>query len=225
VQTAEQAKTDLTNWKPYINPIRLQVLGGEPLLHKEIKDIIRIAREIYPDTDLRMYTNGLLLKRHKDIKETLKKYNCMMVISVHSVDERYKKILLENLYEFLDGDVKIEKTSKSVVSFGKVFRKQGIKPYNSDYKKAHEVCRWTHCTQLYQGKLWKCTQTAFFDDLMRRINNHKDWEQYKDKYTSLKHDDSQEIKDKWFSEFLSPEPICAMCREDINDMIVNKNVW
>jgi hypothetical protein len=168
----------------------------------------------------------------------------MMVISVHSVDERYKKILLENLYEFLDGDVKIEKTSKSVVSFGKVFRKQGIdielrdmisswsrvykkgiKPYNSDYKKAHEVCRWTHCTQLYQGKLWKCTQTAFFDDLMRRINNHKDWEQYKDKYTSLKHDDSQEIKDKWFSEFLSPEPICAMCREDINDMIVNKNVW
>lgn len=244
VQTAEQAKTDLTNWKPYINPIRLQVLGGEPLLHKEVKDIIRIAREIYPDTDLRMYTNGLLLKRHKDIKETLKKYNCMMVISVHSVDERYKKILLENLYEFLDGDVKIEKTSKSVVSFGKVFRKQGIdielrdmisswsrvykkgiKPYNSDYKKAHEVCRWTHCTQLYQGKLWKCTQTAFFDDLMRRINNHKDWEQYKDKYTSLKHDDSQEIKDKWFSEFLSPEPICAMCRENINDMIVNKNVW
>jgi len=69
VQTAEQAKTDLTNWKPYINPIRLQVLGGEPLLHKEIKDIIRIAREIYPDTDLRMYTNGLLLKRHKDIKK------------------------------------------------------------------------------------------------------------------------------------------------------------
>ena len=37
--------------------------------------------------------------------------------------------------------------------------------------------------------------------------------------------DSEEIKDKWFSEFLAPEPICAMCREDINDMIVHKNVW
>ena len=102
--------------------------------------------------------------------------------------------------------------------------KEGIKPFNSDYKDAHKACMWTHCTQLYKGKLWKCTQTAFFDDLMRRINNHEDWEQYKDMYSPLSHNDSSEIKEEWFNTFLHPEPICSMCS---GKLIKNKNkkIW
>ena len=37
VQTLQTARNDFSNWKPYINPLRLQLLGGEPLLHKELK--------------------------------------------------------------------------------------------------------------------------------------------------------------------------------------------
>tara|TARA_Y100000992_G_C21228579_1_gene474247 strand:- start:197 stop:1027 length:831 start_codon:yes stop_codon:yes gene_type:complete len=243
VQSLSQGKKDLVNWKKYINPIRLQILGGEPLLHKELPNFIKIAREIYPDTDLRIYTNGLLLKRHKNLKKVLQENDCMLVISVHSVEEKYKTLLHNNLSEFLDNDM-YTTANKSVVSFAKVFEtqgikvelrdmvhhwsrvyKKGIKPFNSDYKKAHEVCMWTHCTQLYKSKLWKCTQTAFFDDLMRRINNHEDWEQYKNMYTPLSHDDPEHIKEKWFSEFLQPEPVCSMCRGNNKEVILRKNVW
>tara|TARA_Y100000361_G_scaffold148018_1_gene160323 strand:+ start:2484 stop:3314 length:831 start_codon:yes stop_codon:yes gene_type:complete len=243
VQSLSQGKKDLVNWKKYINPIRLQILGGEPLLHKELPNFIKIAREIYPDTDLRIYTNGLLLKRHKNLKKVLQENDCMLVISVHSVEEKYKTLLHNNLSEFLDNDMHTT-ANKSVVSFAKVFEtqgikvelrdmvhhwsrvyKKGIKPFNSDYKKAHEVCMWTHCTQLYKSKLWKCTQTAFFDDLMRRINNHEDWEQYKNMYTPLSHDDPEHIKEKWFSEFLQPEPVCSMCRGNNKEVILRKNVW
>ena len=57
VQTLQTARNDFSNWKPYINPLRLQLLGGEPLLHKELKIFIYAAREAFPKTDLRIYTN------------------------------------------------------------------------------------------------------------------------------------------------------------------------
>ena len=243
VQTASQGAAELVAWSSYINPLRLQILGGEPLLHKQLPDFIKTARETYPHTDLRLYTNGLLLKRHKDLKALLRETNCMLVISVHSTEQRYKTLLHASLSEFFDSDM-YSTANKSVVSFAKVFEtqgikvelrdmtqhwsrvyKKGIKPFNSDYKKAHEACMWTHCTQLYKGKLWKCTQTAFFDDLMRRINNHEDWEQYKSMYTPLSHDDPEHVKKAWFNAFLHPEPICSMCRGNNNEVILRKNVW
>lgn len=242
VQTLNSAKTDFDNWKPFINPLRLQLLGGEPLLHKELKSFTYAARKAFPKTDLRIYTNGLLLKKHLDLKKVLRETNCMLVISVHSTEERYKKLLYDNINTFL-GDTLSSEKEKSVVSFANVFKKdgisielrnmvshwaqvykKGIKPFNSNYKDAHDACMWTHCTQLYKGKLWKCTQTAFFDDLMRRINNHDDWEKYKGMYQPLSYDDSWVIKRKWFNSYLNPEPICSMCS---GKLIINKHkkIW
>ena len=238
IQTISHAKNDFLNWKPFINPLRLQLLGGEPLLHKELISLTYAAREAFPNTDLRIYTNGLLLKKHLNLKEVLKETNCMLVVSIHSTEQKYKQLLHDNLSEFF-GDTLQSKKEKSIVSFAYVYEKDGIKvelrdmvghwaqvykdgikPFNSNYEDAHKACMWSHCTQLYKGKLWKCTQTAFFDDLMRRINNHKDWDQYKDMYIPLSYNDSFAVKEKWFNEFLNPEPSCSMC---YGKLITNKH--
>ena len=166
VQTASQGAAELVAWSSYINPLRLQILGGEPLLHKQLPDFIKTAREVYPHTDLRLYTNGLLLKRHKDLKALLRETNCMLVISVHSTEQRYKTLLHASLSEFFDSDM-YSTANKSIVSFAKVFEtqgikvelrdmtqhwsrvyKKGIKPFNSDYKKAHEAWCGKQCRRL-----------------------------------------------------------------------------
>src|SRR6056300_891799 len=72
---------DVTYWKQYVNPIRLQLLGGEPLLIKNLDKIITHCRDAFPKTDLRLFTNGLLLNKHKYLLKTLKDTNCILVIS------------------------------------------------------------------------------------------------------------------------------------------------
>ena len=74
----------------------------------------------------------------------------------------------------------------------------GIKPFNSDYIKAHNVCMWSHCTRLYKGKLWKCMPTAHLDDLLDTITNSEDWDKYKNMYTPLSLTDSETVKNNWF---------------------------
>lgn len=44
----------------------IRLMGGEPLLHPQVADFIKIARELFPNTDLQIVTNGLLLKQKKE---------------------------------------------------------------------------------------------------------------------------------------------------------------
>lgn len=45
---------------------RIAVMGGEPLLHPELLDILKDVRAHFPYTTIRLTTNGLLLLRQKD---------------------------------------------------------------------------------------------------------------------------------------------------------------
>ena len=50
----------------FSNIRKICLLGGEPLLHPEPEAFIRIARRHFPATDLRIVTNGILLKKIGD---------------------------------------------------------------------------------------------------------------------------------------------------------------
>lgn len=43
--------------------VNLRLLGGEPLLHPQICDCLKIIRELFPNTNMSLVTNGLLLKK------------------------------------------------------------------------------------------------------------------------------------------------------------------
>ena len=50
-------------------------MGGEPLLHPQVNDFMRITREAYPHSKIFIVTNGLLLlKMPNDFWETLRQY-------------------------------------------------------------------------------------------------------------------------------------------------------
>ena len=100
-QNKQSLEKDLLNWKPFINPLKLQIIGGEPLLYKDLPSLIYTAREIFPKTDLRLFSNGLLLKKNLHLAQVLNDTNCMLVISIHSKDKRYEKLLKDNIKSFL----------------------------------------------------------------------------------------------------------------------------
>jgi MoaA/NifB/PqqE/SkfB family radical SAM enzyme len=87
----------------------IYLFGGEPLLHPEIIEIIRIARKHFQNTDIVILTNGILLPKMNDtfweccrehnIKITITKYP--VKIDITSIKEIAKKfsVKLEIFYE------------------------------------------------------------------------------------------------------------------------------
>jgi hypothetical protein len=67
---------------PYIDNI--SILGGEPLLHPELKDIIQITNETYPNAIVVVTTNAIkLLNISNDLLNELRKKNVMVSISLY----------------------------------------------------------------------------------------------------------------------------------------------
>lgn len=239
----EDIEKDFFNWKNKVNPARVQIMGGEAFLHKNLNKIILSARKHFPNTDLRLFTNGLLLTRHPKILETLKKANCVLVISVHSKEKKYLELLYGSLKSVLNEDFKPKK-EKSIVSYGKIYEKDGVKiefrdmtnhwyqtyqngviPFeDSNPKKSWDNCYFKYCVQLFEGKLWKCSQIAYLEPLMSRINNAEAWTKYRGIYKELSYDSDKTDFEHFKNNLEKEEYICGMCPAN-PEIMVKKNVW
>lgn len=234
VISLENIKKDFKNWHNKINPERLQIMGGEPVLHKDLINIIKEARKWFPNTDLRLFTNGLLLYKYPKLFQVLQDNNCMLVVSVHSKNKSYLDKLYTSLQIFLK-DTLSSIGKKSIVSYGKIFNinnvnveirdmashwyqtyKDGVVPFNDNNPRmSWEKCYFKYCTQLYEGKLWKCSQIAYLEPLMERINNTKVWEPYRNTYKPLSFTDSEDKFNDFKLNIMKEEHICNMCPSNI----------
>lgn len=68
---------------------KIRFTGGEPLLHKDIKNLIQYVKTHLPQTNIGLTTNGLLLK--KKIADILTLNS--ITVSLHTLDkEKYKTV-------------------------------------------------------------------------------------------------------------------------------------
>jgi len=84
----------------------IHILGGEPLLHPKLNEIITIARSYFTQAKLKIVTNGiLLLKQNEDFWECCQSNKVDIIIShypisldIKSILEKVKKYKLELRY-------------------------------------------------------------------------------------------------------------------------------
>jgi len=92
----EDFRRDLTRLKElgaerYLTSFAL--IGGEPLLHPEITEFVRSAREIFGSVKIQIHTNGVLLSQMPEsFWQTLKDNNTDVMISRYPVDIHYEQI-------------------------------------------------------------------------------------------------------------------------------------
>ena len=129
-----------------INVIGL--MGGEPLLHPKLMDFVRYAREAFPNSDVKVYTNGILLAK-QDLKfwESCQKENVSFFLSRYNIR--------------LDINQIIEKASAYKINIRTVNYPFFYKSINlngdSDKKKAFDSCRKRfNCPSLGEGRIYKC---------------------------------------------------------------------
>ncbi|MDR2658951.1 MAG: radical SAM protein [Spirochaetaceae bacterium] len=141
------------------------LLGGEPLLHTGITEIIKTARKYFPKTEIGILTNGILLPkmeadfwkccREHDIKITITKYPVKIDISLIKELAKKASVRLEVLYE--EGERSF---------YYKPLNKKGKSRSKDSFKNCWYANR---CIHLRDGKL-SCAVVSYIDILNNVIN-------------------------------------------------------
>jgi len=180
----------------------IYILGGEPLLHPSLSDIFLPLRTIYPDSEIVIITNGILLSEQTDeFWSKLKQYNIALSMTKYplNVDYSYFEEKCKNLgikiYFFAFNRDKMQKMDLNPNG-------------NSNKKQAFLKCSRKHCHFLREGKLYVCTPVPN----VKFLNNFFNLDF---KVTSKDYVDLNKVKSasKINSLFSKPIEFCKYCSD------------
>lgn len=211
-----------SKWSHRLSPKDIDIVGGEPLLHKDICKIIALTREMWDDPylqQLNLQTNGLLIgkfpNKFSDLPKVLLDSNCSIAFSRHSYDPEYSKLFDKSV------DIVNEWVEKYGIKFKivdyynywtRVYKGHGstMEPYSDgDYKKSWENClTGQDCFQILDGNIYKCAPLAYLPMTDKKINLSEKWAYYLT-YSPL----TPEASDNEIVEFfnMGAEKFCGMC--------------
>ena len=70
----------------------LSLIGGEPLLNKDIIEFLRISRKYLPETVIDVVSNGILLLNNETLWDALAKYKIKLYITTYPINIDYGRI-------------------------------------------------------------------------------------------------------------------------------------
>lgn len=147
----EQYISDLGRLKAlFWGVAEIRLMGGEPLLNPRLPEYVQAAREAFPDADLRIVSNGLLIPGlSKETLRCIREADCSFDISNYPPTRKKKKEIVRTLtaagisYDF----------SFPMDFF---FRNLRVSPADSPAP-AFENCIFSHCHMLGNGRLAPCS--------------------------------------------------------------------
>jgi hypothetical protein len=138
----------------------LNIIGGEPFLHKELGAILETAVKLPKLKLISVTTNGTLLPP-QDLLEKLRHPRIMVDISDYG-SLSTKKAELAEILASNEIRYSINDKTNHWHDYG------DMSPRNRDYRQLREVfyqCRGSHCIALYDGRLHQCPHSAHGMDL------------------------------------------------------------
>lgn len=225
------------SWSSKIDPDIVTISGGEPLLHPDAMEMIRVTRKYWKDSDIRMFSNGLLIDRHPELPKVLESEDVVLIVSNHSTEnsQRYNSEFEEvqiklmtwvTQYNILVGidyynqptlmfnnkNPQIEISNNTQSSWFKFYQGYGreMKPFNDgDPKASWNNCPvYNVCFQLKDNTIYKCAPLAYLPNLDEKFGLSKEWDEYLS-YVPLSSYASQEEIAEFFSR--QEESYCGMC--------------
>ena len=72
---------------------RIGVMGGEPLLHPELPEILQAARGSFPETLIQLFSNGLLLlQQGEDFWSSCRENNIHIVVTKYPISINFERV-------------------------------------------------------------------------------------------------------------------------------------
>ena len=147
----EQFRKDFQCLSQKIDVGTIRLLGGEPLLHKDLPELMQIARESFPHSAINICTNGILLPTMDDeFWNTAKRYDIKIDMSKYpplaDKFDSYINLIKEKSNQL--GDI------NDIEDFAYVLNEKG----DSDYKRTFDKCKnkYSPIANLNNGRFYIC---------------------------------------------------------------------
>lgn len=229
--TANELLEWIKPWEDRLYFKRISLMGGEPLLNPQLKEIcIGYRKHFSPEkTKLRIITNGIQIVKCPWLKELIQEYHVHVQASLHVLNG--KKINETLILQVREGLMLLEKwaedtpnrvetnwgplvDSKKKLNFQVFYQGAGndIKPFDHDdiaESKRHCTCK---TVQLYKSRLYKCAPVAYIGEVLKKIGkeNDPDWQPYLN-YEPLPPDCTDDELKRFMEKQPQPEWTCRMC--------------
>ena len=192
---------------PRLDIDRVSIIGGEPLLNPRCEEILYECRS-HTRNAVYLYTNGLLLLQNESwIRRALDDPQIYLRVSVHLPE------VVDIIKKFNHPKVLVtEHHTGKDRWFDSIKKRDGkVYPYNhNNISKSYKVCSCPNA-QLYNGRLWKCPNTAFLRELLSVTGQSDDYE-WKDYIVDgVPVDCSDDELTKFCTNSRIPENVCNMC--------------
>jgi MoaA/NifB/PqqE/SkfB family radical SAM enzyme len=218
----------MKQWSRIVQPENLTLIGGEPLIHPRIYDIIKTARHYFPKTTIEIATNGLLLGKKPYLKKVmLETGNCKINLSLHNNDSKVQnkifelvdKHLLDKKWKQIDSNYWQRKSI--VVDIMEVddwfdYRRNidgKLKPWtDGDASASYNACGVSIFPIVYNGVMYKCPPISMLRTHLKKFNrlDDVDWQPYLNYLGITPQSSGKEIK-KFIKNITQPHWICEMC--------------
>lgn len=154
IYSLENFRRDIRRLSQMCDVVSFRLLGGEPLLLKNLDEYVKITRQYFPKSNLGIVTNGLLLpSTSKKVLDALRENNFVVYVSVYPPTEK----ILDRITALLDKNKIFRSLIGPIKTFG-VFMTlhDGNNPEQArKYCSGNAICRF-----LRDGKIYKCPPDA-----------------------------------------------------------------
>lgn len=146
-----ETETGIRILKKYFHHIKkFRIIGGEPLLNKELHRYLDLIRDIYPYTDIRLISNGLLVHKMPDILiRTLRKNDVTFIVTQYPAlaDQ------MDGIHHFLNEHEIRHEITDPVWEFQKIYDASGCQNGEQNFK----TCHWKKtCATMYGTSIAGC---------------------------------------------------------------------
>lgn len=183
---------------------RIYLIGGEPLLHPDIVEIMCLARKYFVKGRISVFTNGLLLKSQSaEFWDTCKENNIDIIVTKYPIDVDYDE--LKQMVE--EKGVPFSFFGNSI--YYKYMNNLGLDlegnqdPINSFYNCGES----NNCIKLKNGRLYTCTRPAAIYKFNKYFNQNLEVSE-NDSVDIYKTQSGKEILEK----LAHPIPFCRYCK-------------
>lgn len=181
----------------------INLLGGEPLLHSQIEEFGVIARKYFPDTTIRIVTNGILLPNMSDsFWEKCSKHNISIGVTRYPIKLNYGEIekkIAERGVDFVSfsgNDMRCEMWKLSIDLDG------SQRPVDNFMK----CPRANACVFCSHGKIYTCATMANIDHFNKFFDKKIKLSEF-DYVNIYKVEKIEEV----FEYLSNPTPFCRYC--------------
>ena len=204
---ANQVEMDLAMLRSkFLGGIRhVNLLGGEPLLNKDICSIIELVRKTYPESLITIVTNGVgLLAQPLRFWEVCRSSRVRLNLTLYGPMVPKRRMIEEKC---------VEKGVPLRVQEGNVFFARMVPEGVVDARRSFRFCRkTTYCPYLREGRLYKCAQSYHIRDFSRAVKESGN-------FMVNVSDDGLDLKSTQLDGFeillylMTPGIVCRCCAE------------